>query len=106
MKQLDFIPYRSESVKWTTDENGLVVITMENKGIFDLILQKLMKKPKRSYIHLDEKGSFFWLNADGLHTLGEIAEGSAEKFGDASEASIYAAERFLETLCSCKFIKK
>lgn len=107
MKRIDesYIPLRSESIDWSADENGLVTITMENSGLFDRILQLLMKKPKRSFIHLDEKGSFFWQSADGSHTLGEIALGSAERFGEAPDISLTAAERFLEILCGCNFIK-
>ncbi len=106
MKRIDesYIPLRSESIDWTADGNGLVTITMENSGFFNKALQLLMKKPKRSFIHLDEKGSFFWRSADGSHTLGEIALGSAERFGEAPDISLTAAERFLEILCGCKFI--
>ncbi len=105
MKRIDesYVPLRSESIDWTADENGLVTITMENSGLFDRVLQLLMKKPKRSFIHLDEKGSFFWQEADGSHTLGEIALGSAERFGEAPDISFTAAERFLEILCGCGF---
>lgn len=107
MKRIDesVVPLRSESIDWSADGNGFVTITMENGGFFNKALQLLMNKPKRSFIHLDEKGSFFWLKADGSHTLGEIAFGSAERFGEAPDMSLAAAERFLKILCGCKFIK-
>lgn len=107
MKRIDesYIPLRSESIDWTADANGYVTITMENRGFFNKALQLLMNKPKRSFIHLDEKGSFFWLKADGSHTLEEIAVSSAERFEEAPDMSLAAAERFLEILCGCKFIK-
>lgn len=107
MKRIDgrVVPLRSESIDWSADGNGFVTITMENGGFFNKALQLLMNKPKRSFIHLDEKGSFFWLKADGSHTLEEIAVGSAERFGEAPDMSLAAAERFLKILCGCKFIK-
>ncbi len=107
MKRIDesYIPLRSESIDWTADGNGFVTITMENRGFFNKALQLLMNKPKRSFIHLDEKGSFFWLKADGSHTLEEIAVSSAERFEEAPDISLTAAEKFLEILCGCKFIK-
>ncbi len=107
MKRIDgrVVPLRSESIDWSADGNGFVTITMENSGFFNKALQLLMNKPKRSFIHLDEKGSFFWLKADGSHTLGEIAFGSAERFGEPPDMSLAAAERFFEILCGCKFIK-
>lgn len=105
MKRIDerVVPLRSESIDWSADKNGLVTITMENSGFFNKALQLLMKKPKRSFICLDEKGSFFWQEADGSHTLGEIALCSAERFGEVPEISLTAAERFLEILCGCGF---
>lgn len=105
MKRIDesVVPLRSESINWTADGKGLVTIKMENRGFFNRALQLLMKKPKRSFICLDKKGSFFWLKADGSHTLEEIAVGSAERFGEAPEISFAAAERFLEILCGCGF---
>lgn len=107
MKLIDesVVPLRSESIDWSADGNGFVTITMENGGFFNKALQLLMNKPKRSFIHLDEKGSFFWLKADGSHALEEIAVGSAERFGEAPDVSLAAAERFFEILCGCKFIK-
>ena len=80
MKRIDesVVPLRSESIDWSADGNGFVTITMENSGFFNKALQLLMNKPKRSFIHLDEKGSFFWLKADGSHTLEEIAVGSVK----------------------------
>ncbi len=105
MKRIDerVVPLRSESIDWSADGKGLVTITMENRGFFNKALQLLMKKPKRSFICLDEKGSFFWLKADGSHTLEEIAVGSAERFGEAPDISFTAAEKFLEILCGCGF---
>lgn len=98
-----YIPVRTENIEWTADENGIVTIFKENKGFFNRAMQFLMKKPKRSFIRLDEKGSFFWLNTNGIRTIGEIAASSSEKFGDPPETGIYAAERFLEILCGCGF---
>lgn len=105
MKRIEasYVPFRAEGVEWTADENGLVTVAAENKGFFNRALQILMKKPKRSFIHLDEKGSFFWRSADGFRTLGEIASESAEKYGEAPDISFAAAESFLETLCGCGF---
>lgn len=97
------MPFRTENTEWTADKDGLVTITMENKGFFNKALQLILKKPRFSYIHLDEKGSFFWKNADGTHTLEEIADSSDDFFGE--DKGYETAERFLEILCSCGFAK-
>lgn len=94
---------RGENIKWECDENGIVTIFRENVGFFNRALQLTMKKPKISLIHLDEKGSFFWINADGKNTLSDIARLSAEKFGTDIDTSERAAAQFLETLRDCKF---
>lgn len=94
---------RGENIKWECDENGIVTIFRENVGFFNRALQLIMKKPKISLIHLDEKGSFFWINADGNKTLSDIARLFAEKFGVDTETSERSAAQFLETLRGCKF---
>ncbi len=105
MKQIhpECVPLRTENTEWTADKDGLVTILMENKGLFNKAFQLILKKPRFSYIHLDERGSFFWKNADGTHTLEEIAESSADFFGE--DKSCEAAARFLDILCSCGFTK-
>ena len=62
---LDKIPVRKAGIEWSVDEDGKVTLQMENKGIANRIAQKLLKKPKISYIHLDENGSFIWPLLDG-----------------------------------------
>ena len=69
---LEKIPVRKESVEWTADENGIVTINIHNKGLFNFIAQKLFKKPKISYIHLEENGSFIWLLLDGEKNFIEL----------------------------------
>lgn len=95
------VPLRTEKIEWTADNDGLVTITTENKGFFNRAFQLILKKPRFSHIRLDEKGSFFWKNADGTHTLEEIAESLADFFGESK--SFEAAAKFLEILCSCGF---
>lgn len=49
---LERIPLRPTDLKWSADETGLVTLEVENKGWMNRIAQKLLKKPKISYIHL------------------------------------------------------
>jgi len=71
---LDKIPQRNETFSWYKEENGTVTIEVENKGIFNRIAQKLLKKPKVTKVHLDENGSFIWPLLDGELTVSEIGE--------------------------------
>ena len=63
------IPVKSEKLGWKKDENGIVTLEIENTGVFNRIFQKLLKKPKISYIHLDETGSFIWPLIDGKKNI-------------------------------------
>jgi hypothetical protein len=58
---------------------------MENKGVANRIMQKLIKKPKTSYIHLDEMGSFIWPLMDGEKDILEIGKYVEEHFGEKAE---------------------
>lgn len=82
---LDFVPVQSLNFKYEVDENAQVTILVQNKGIFNFIAQKLFFKPKVSQIHLEEFGSFIWLNIDGKRTVKEIADILHEKFGEKAD---------------------
>ncbi len=58
---------------WKLDDNQKVTLYVENKGIMNRIMQALIQKPKVSYIHLDEKGSFLWPMFDGKTKVSEIS---------------------------------
>ncbi|MGN0688077.1 MAG: PqqD family protein [Oscillospiraceae bacterium] len=79
---LDKVPLRSDRLKWSADEHGMVTLDIENKGIANRIAQLLLKKPKISHIHLDEMGSFIWQLIDGENSVADIAVPFAEHFGD------------------------
>ena len=62
---LDRKPVRNKNVSWKQDDENKVTLEIENTGFFNTIAQKVFKKPKVSYIHLDENGSFLWPLLDG-----------------------------------------
>ena len=71
---LDKKPSRKPEIVWSTDEKGIVTLEIQNKGIFNFLAQKLFKKPKISYIHLDEMGSFIWPIIDGEKDITHIGK--------------------------------
>lgn len=74
---LERIPVRKANLRWTTDEAGLVTLEVDNKGAFNRVAQVLFKKPKVSFVHLDEFGSFVWQQIDGqrdITALGELVD--------------------------------
>ena len=94
---LDQIP-RISVPKWEVLEDGLVEVTVENKGFFNVIAQKCFHRPRTSYIKLDEYGSCVFQQIDGekrglpisymsgcLHILRRFGDCIIFSFTDCSE---------------------
>ena len=101
---LDFIPVRNEKIPFSTDENGKVTLEIENKGLFNKIAQKLFKKPKISFIHLDDMGSFIWPLMDGQRDILKIGELVKEHFGESAEPLYERLCKYVKILESYGFI--
>lgn len=82
---LEFIPVPNPEFAYETSEQGEITILRENKGFFHFCMQKLLKKPAVSYIHLDEMGNFIWPLMDGKRSILDIAELVKEEFGEKAE---------------------
>lgn len=93
------------NIQWDTDENGNVTLHVENKGAMNKIAQMLFKKPKVSYIHLDETGNFIWPLLDGEKDIIEIGKSVKDHFGDKSEPLYERLSKYIQTLESYKFIE-
>ena len=94
---LDRIPKRKTGIDWT-EKDGIVTLNIENKGVFNKIAQKLFKKPKISYIHLDENGSFIWPLLDGDKTVYEIGQLVDEHFGEKAHPLYERLSQYIRTL--------
>ena len=102
---LEKIPSRPEEIKWDADEEGSVTLSIENKGIMKRITQVILRKPKTSYIHLDEMGSFVWQLMDGEKNLTEIGISVKEHFGEKSEPVYPRLAEYFRILDSYGFVK-
>ena len=98
------IPFLNPEINWKNDQ-GNIILEIENKGIFNRIFQKLLKKPKISYIHLDEMGNFIWPLIDGKTDIISLGKKIKEHFGDKAEPLYPRLSQYLKTLESYKFIK-
>lgn len=96
-------PLHNEKYKWSA-EDGIVTLEIENKGVWNKIFQKLLKKPKISYVHLDEFGSFVWSVTDGEKNIIEIGEAVKEKFGDEVEPLYDRLAKYFQILESYGFV--
>ena len=101
---LDAIPVRNPSLVWTTDENGIVTLEIENKGFVNRLAQKLLRKPKITYIHLDENGSFVWPLIDGEQSIFELGKAVDEHFGEAAHPLYERLASFFQILESYGFV--
>ena len=101
---LDKIPAGRGDINWKKDENGAVTLEIENKGAFNRIAQKLLKKPKISYVHLDEMGSFVWPLMDGEKDLAAIGKIVGEHFGEKAEPLYERLAKYFQILDSYGFI--
>ena len=102
---LEKIPMHPENLKWSVDADGKVTLEIENTGIFNKIAQKLFKKPRVSYIHLDENGSFAWQIIDGDRTIIDIGQLVEQEFGEKAHPLYERLAKFFQILESYGFIK-
>lgn len=102
---LDKVPHHKEGLGFSTDENGLVTLEMENTGAMNRIAQKILRKPKISYIHLEEFGSFIWPLIDGKKSILEIGEDVDKHFGEKAHPLYERLATYFKTLESYGFVK-
>ena len=100
---LDCIPKRNIE-NFSIDEKGIVTLEIENTGVFNRIAQKLFKKPKITFIHLDEFGSFIWPLIDGETDISKLGEKVKEHFGEECEPLYPRLTKFIQILENYKFI--
>lgn len=102
---LDLIPERTEGLCWEEQEDGLVVLQVENRGIFNRISQKLFKRPVYTNVHMDKYGSFLWPLIDGQKTVMDLAELQKEAFGDEVEPLYPRIIKYFQIVASYHFIR-
>ena len=101
---LEKIPLPSEHIKWTDAEDGLITLEIENTGVFNRMAQKLFKKPKISYVHLDKMGSFLWLKLNGKDKIIKLGKQVEVEFGDEANPLYERLVKYFEILYSYNFI--
>lgn len=102
---LEGIPVRNSNIEWKVGEEGKVTLKIKNTGLFNRIAQKFFKKPKISYVHLDEMGSFVWPLIDGDKDLIALGEWVKEHFGEKAEPLYERLAKYFQILESYNFIQ-
>lgn len=101
---LDKIPSHKQDLKWSVDDNNMVTLEMENKGVTNKVAQFLLRKPKISYIHLEEFGSFIWPLIDGVKTIEQIGVLVEEHFGDKAKPVYERLSQYFYMLETYEFV--
>ncbi len=100
---LDKIPKRAD-IRWTTDEEGIITLEIDNKGWANWIAQKFFRRPKVSYIHLDKFGSFAWSIIDGESDIYALGKKVEEHFGEEANPLYERLAQYFRILESYHFI--
>lgn len=100
---LNLKPLRNEKFSWSVD-NEQVTLEIENKGVWNRLFQKILKKPRISFVHLDEMGSFIWPLLDGEKTIMEIAKAVENRFGEKAKPLYERLIKYFQILESYNFI--
>ncbi|MBR6771685.1 MAG: PqqD family protein [Lachnospiraceae bacterium] len=98
-------PIPEEQIQWSSEQEGLIVLHKENTGFFPLIAQKLFGRPRISYIHLDEMGSFVWPLMDGKKDIACLGELVKERFGEQAEPLYVRLAKYFQILDSYSLIR-
>ena len=102
---LDLIPERSSELTWSADEEGIIVLEVENTGAFNRMAQNLFKKPKVTKVHMEKYGSFLWPLIDGEKTVMELADLQKEEFGEEVEPLYPRVVKYMQIMESYHFIR-
>ncbi|MDD2979332.1 MAG: PqqD family protein [Hespellia sp.] len=101
---LDYIPVKNPEYEWKMKDNGRAEVAVINKGAFNKIAQVVFKRPRISYIELDEYGTFLWEMIDGKRDVLALSEKMKERFGKKAEPLLERLVKFIKIMQSNKFI--
>ena len=101
---LEQIPMRKEGLRWKENSEGMVTLEIDNKGWVNRVAQILFGRPKVSYVHLDEMGSFLWQRFDGEKDLIVLGEEFKAHFGDKAEPLYPRVAKYVQILHSYGFV--
>ena len=101
---LDYVPKHNDLYPYEKKENGRIEVRVHNRGLFFRLTQILLKKPKYSYIELDEFGSFVWEQIDGTRDVYEIGKQVQCQFGEMAEPHYERLSQYIKIFRRNSFI--
>lgn len=101
---LDYVPKHNSLFECRENKKGHVEVKVHNKGIFNRIAQLIARKPRYSYIELDDFGTFVWHSIDGVRSIYDIGQLVKEHFGDKAEPLYERLCYFIKLLHKNQFV--
>ena len=101
---LDYIPKHNSLIPFQEKDNGRIEVKKQNKGLFNGIAHLIFRRPKYSYIELDDFGSFIWKQIDGSRSIYDIGVFVKAQYGESAEPLYERLIKFLHILRSNGFI--
>ena len=102
---LDRKPAHHPDIRWKNEDNGRVTLEVDNTGWANRIAQKLFKRPKVSYVHLDEMGSFVWPLLDGEKNIIDLGKLVEAEFGEKANPLYERLAKYFQILDSYQFVE-
>ena len=103
---MDIVYVPSEKLTFDENEEGCVVLKVENRGFFNTIAQKFFHKPRFSHISLDKYGTVVWKCFDGKNSVNDIIEKMKATFPEEADRMLDRTVHFLRILAVNDYIKK
>lgn len=101
---LEKVPMRAGHILWETAEDGKVTLSFENTGWANRIAQNFFRRPRVSYVHLDEMGSFIWPLLDGQKSIIDLGKLVDAHFGEEAHPLYERLARYFQIMDSYHFI--
>lgn len=108
MRKEDFMekrPIIKDGLSWHRDSRGRVTLKVENVGMMSKLRKMIFNQAQISYVHLDEQGSFVWMQLNGKNDVCEIGKKVALKYNDDKESVYLGLIKYFKVLESYKFIE-
>lgn len=98
---LKVVPQRNPNITWSTNEDGLIELTVPIKqDLYTKILKKIIRNipEHRTIVLEDEVASDVWVACDGKNNVNAIISRIAGKFKLQHRQSVTSTTLFLQTL--------
>lgn len=101
---LEYVPYKNPNFEVKVNEDGKITLIVPRRGIINKLAQFLFFAPKRTYLHMDNLGSFVWDQIDGARNIEQIAGNIKNEYKEKANPLYERLITFLKLLQKNGFI--